>query len=733
MKTNISKLVAILVLFLSLTIISQAQDKVITDIDSICNTALKLPFDEGIALITSNFEKCRNSGQESMCLLKLYFTAGYMYQLASNESLDNQQALLNESIANYKRAHAIDPNDISVINNMFLVNKAMGNMPMAISILDQAIKADKKNKTKYDINKGDIFYDTRDFKKAIEFYTPAFFADMNNEGLGWKIIYSYTQLPNQNEAFKGLNTFSSELFDRELNDLARSGFLYAIKTALLVNDTINAKEACVRWAETISKKNIISENYVDELPDLKTWTSGCNRELQMLLMNSFGNSGNLRWWTQNDFRRHIVASILLKMESAALLGGNIEIAVQMLETALDIAPEFYRYEGDPKLKKYFPVKLDIAIELSGLYNRYPKLDFNNARYEALIKELFNEKGMHYLQNDLESIQKSHTMLGLIYADRNVWKSSWYAGNAIFQLENAIKFQKRIEIKNPEKFKPIPSLYQLLAKGYRITNRPEMEFKALVDAAIGYLDLDNLSKSDSIIQKAKTFQNQDIVYAQKLKELDLITNMRFKIRNGSYDFKNSNPESLEKNITESELFKMTNFKNDNSFLNRQKFKILADMGSACSELNPNYKYPLFEIKALNYIDKEKALGNYQDISRLNHIEGKFINNLDSENTISINQNTNAAENNQLKSWSLNSGGYQSLIVANPDLIVAGKVYENIANGQSVNELGGLDQIQIRQGEVIIPQELRDKKTIDEIKIQQVKGVKNVRITDKMPTK
>ena len=179
--------------------------------------------------------------------------------------------------------------------------------------------------------------------------------------------------------------------------------------------------------------------------------------------------------------------------------------------------------------------------------------------------------------------------------------------------------------------------------------------------------------------------------------------------------------------------MTNFKNDNSFLNRQKFKILADMGSACSELNPNYKYPLFEIKALNYIDKEKALGNYQDISRLNHIEGKFINNLDSENTISINQNTNAAENNQLKSWSLNSGGYQSLIVANPDLIVAGKVYENIANGQSVNELGGLDQIQIRQGEVIIPQELRDKKTIDEIKIQQVKGVKNVRITDKMPTK
>jgi tetratricopeptide (TPR) repeat protein len=725
--------VAILVLFLSSTIISSAQDKVITEIDSICNTALELPFDEGIALITSNFEKCRNSGQESMCLLKLYFTAGYMYQLASNESSDNQKALLTESIAYYNRAHAIDPNDISVINNMFLVSKALGNFENAINILDQAIKADKKNKTKYDINKGDIYYDSKDFKKAVEFYTPAFFANTNNEGLGWKIIYSYTQLPNQNEAYEGLVTFSGKLFDQEVNDLARNGYLYAVKNALAINDNEKAVQACVSWAETIARKNTITGSYVDELPDLKTWTSPCNKELQMLLMNSFGKPENIKWWTANDFRRHITATILLKMKSAALIDGDIEIAVQMLETALDIAPEFYRYEGDPKLKKYFPVKLDIAIELSGLYNRYPKLDLNKAKYEALIRELFNEKSMHYLQNDLESIQKSHTMLGLIYADRNVWKSSWFAGNAIFQLENAIKFQKRIESKNPEKFKPVPSLYQMLAKGYQLTNQPEKEFQALVDAASGYLDLDNLSMADSIIQKAKNISRQDVTYIQKLKELGLITNMRFNIRNGSYDFKNNNVESLEKTITESDLFMMTNFKNDNSFLNRQKFKILADMGVTCSELNPKYKYPLFEIKALNYIDKEKALGNYQDINRLNHIEGKFRNNLDSENAISINRNTNTAVNNQSKSWSLNSGGYQSRIDANPDLIIAGRVYEDITKGNSVKAVNGLDQIQIRQGEVIIPQELKDKETIDEINIQRVEGVKRVRITNKMPAK
>jgi len=729
MKTITSKLTAILVLFLSLTFIIQAQDRDEIDVNQICKTALELPFDEGIALITSSINNCSRTDESSNCLLKLNFTAGYMYQVASNKSTDNQKTQLEKSLAFYQKAQEIDPSDISVINNLFMVYKALGNTDAAIRTLNQAIKVDEKNKTKYVINKGDICYDANDFKRAVEFYRLAFFEDMNNEGLGWKIFYSYSQLPNQAEVFDGLYTFSGELFDKELYDLARNGFLYAVKNALSVNDNVKAEKACISWAETISRKNAIDGSYVDELPDLKTWTSACNTELQMLLNNSFANSDNIKWWTANNYRRHIVASILLKMEGTALMNGDIKSAVQMLENALKVAPEFYVYNGDPKLKIYFPVKVDVAIELSRLYNQYPKLDLDKAKYDALIQELFNEKSMHYLQNDLESIQKSHTMLGLIFADRNIWKSTWFAGNAIFQLENAIKFQKRIEKKNPEKFKPIPSLYQTLAKGYKMTNQPEMEYRTLIDAAVGYLDLDNLSMADSIIQRAKNSTLQNVEYHQKLKEIGLITSMRFNIRNGKYGFKESDVNALEKNITESELFRMKNLKNDSSFMNRQKFKILTDMGSKCSELNPAYKYPVFEILALGYIDKEKALGNYQDINRLNHIEGKFITNLDREDVIKINQNVLANNvKDQSKSWSLNSGGYQTRIEANPDLIVAGKVYADITKGSSDKAVDGLDQIQIRQGEVTIPKDLWDKASIDKTTIQRVKGVSAVRMID-----
>ncbi len=727
MKAITSKITVFLVLILCLSTILKAQDRVITEVNSICNTALKVPFNEGITLITSNFEKCQNSDQQSKCLYKMYFTAGYLYQMASNEFPDNRKSYLESSIDYYQKAHEIDRTDVSIINNMFLAYKTLGNTRAALNILDQAIKADQNNKTKYDINKGDLYYDSKDYKKAIEQYMAAFFSNVNNEGLAWKIFDIYSQLPIQAEVFKGLYSFSEELFDQNLNDLARGGFLVAMKRALLAKDSVNAENACIRWAETISRKNSVSGSFIDELPDLKSWPTDCNKELQMLLMNSFVNTGNLKWWTQDDFRRHITASILLKMESAALMEGNLKNAEKMLETALDIAPEFYRYKSDNRLERYFPVKLDVAIELSRLYNRYPRLDSNQEKFNALIQELFNEKILHYLQNDLESIQKSHTMLGLIYADRNVWKSSWYAGNAIFQLERAIEVQRKIENKNPEKFKPVPALHQMLAKGYQQTNQPAKEYRTLIDAAVGYLDLDNLTMAESLVHDAKKRTVQDEGYNQKLKEVGLITTMRFNIRNGSYDFKSTDVKALEKNITESELFRLTSEKKDNSFLNRQKFKIMADMGTKCSALNPAYKYPIFEMKALDYIDKEKALGNYQDINRLNLIQGKFIINLEKGDPIKVNQNmikTDAKE--PLKTWSLNTGTYQTQIEVNPDLIIAGKVYEKILNENNDQPVDGLNGIQINQGKVIITDDALEKETIEKAKLQQVKGVKKVQV-------
>ncbi|MCW0484581.1 tetratricopeptide repeat protein [Gaoshiqia sediminis] len=702
----------------------QAQEPVSFRPDSVCKVALQLPWNEGISMLTGNVDNC---GEDSTCMLKIYFTAGYICQQAA--TAENAPALLERSFAFYMQAHQANPSDMAVVNNLFLVSKALGNTDVALELLDQAIELDNRNKFRYYVNKGDLLFDNGDFSKALSFYQPAFFANTNNEALGWKIFQCYSQLTEPQKRIEGLVTFAEKLFELGANRLAADGFMLALHHALQVNDQSGAVQACVRWAEIISTYDGLTESYARELPDTASWPHRCNSELQKILHHSFKHTDELKWWMASDYRQHITASIMLKMESSMLMDGKPDKAVQLLETALEIAPEFYRY-NDPLLRKYFPAKMGIAIELSRLYNRYPEMDLDGAKYDAMIMELFNKKSEHYLQNDIESIQRSHTMLGLIYADRDVWTSSWYAGNGIFQLTRAIDFQKKLEDKDPEKFKPVPSLYQLLAKGYRKTNQPEQEFRALVNAAIGYLDLDNLTVADSILRSAANSPYRDSQSSQLLKELGWITGLRLGLRNGTIDVANSPVDELEKTIVEHPLFKGTAFQNDPSFLNRQRFKFLADLGEFCTEENASYKLPVFEIKALDYINREKALGNYQDINRLSRIEGKFAASLGPEDVIRLRPlRGTVSATDETTSWSLTSGGYQTRIVASPDLFIAGKVYENMARENESITIETLEQIQIRQGNVYIPYGAKETEKINGNTLRQIKGVTDVRIVPK----
>lgn len=690
--------------------------------DSVCNVALQLPWDDGISLLTRNVENC---GEDATCRLKIYFTAGYICQQAA--ARENEPALLVRSFAFYVQAHHANPSDLAVINNLFLVSKAQGNTDVALELLDRAIELDSRNKFKYYINKGDLLFDAGDFRKALTFYQPAIFANLDNEALGWKVFQCYSQLPEPQKRVEGLFSFSDRLFELGATRLAADGFLLALNHALQLNDQPGAVQACTRWAEILSTHDGLTESYARELPDTASWPHTCNIELQKILQQSFKHTDELKWWRASDYRQHITAAILVKLEPPLLMAGRPDKAVHLLETALEIAPEFYRYD-DPLLKRYFPVKMDIAIELSRLYNRYPELDLEQAKYEELIRELFNEKSEHYLQNDIESIQRSHTMLGLIYADRDVWTSSWYAGNGIFQLTRAIDFQKRLEARDPGEFKPIPALHQLLARGYRKTNQLALEFRALINAAIGYLDLDNLTVADSILRQVANSPYRDAQSSQLLAELGWITGQRLGLRNGTIDVANRPVVEVEKAIVENPLFTGTAFQNDPSFLNRQRFKILADAGQQCTEKNPSYRVPVFEMKALDYINREKALGNYQDLKRLSHIEGKFSGNFGRREVIRVSQSQNRMEQTDDLStfWSVNTGGYQTRIEASRDLFIAGKVYEDMARENKDITIDNLEQIQIRQGNVYIPAGVQETEKINENKLREIKGVTDVRV-------
>jgi len=691
-----------------------------------------MPEDQGILLMERALGRFSTPDAEKADKFQLNFTAAYLYQKQAVQQPENETEALEKAKQYYSAALKSSPQNVAVLTNLVFVNQSMGNTEEAQELLNRLIEVDSSSKAKYYARKGDLAVLDEKYDQAIGFYKRAFFGKSGNEALVWKIFDVCNRFSDKQHAWQVLNDFSNQLFENGFYDLARAGFLNTLDLAVTLGENEQATEACVHWAEALSFKPNVSEIYAKDLPDPNVWPSTCNQEIQRLL-TKVADAGSMGWWTSNVYRSHIVATLLYRMEATELIAGNVSSAVKLLETALEIAPEFYDYDH-PKLKNYYPVKMDVVVELSRLYNRYPNEDLDNSKYDEMIRQLFNEKSAHYLQNDQEAIQKSHTMLGLIFADRGIWTSDWYAGNAIFQLKNAIRFQKQIESANPEKFKPIPSIYQLLAEGYEKTNQQQLVPNTLLDAAAGYLDLDNLSMADSLISKAGNAGNQSVELKQKLGELHSIAQMRLDIRNDAYNFKSSDVDQLEKTVAGSKVFTMPVPEQDQSFLNRQKFKILADLGAKCSENNPAYQYPYFEIKALNTINSEKALGNFQDISRLNQIEEKFQSNLDRSGPVQINQVKSLNEpQDESKTWQLNIGSYQGQVEVNPDLFVASEVYENLKSENSAEQLQDVKQIQIRQGDVIIPKKLQQSEQIDQQKLREVKGVKNVHVGNELQQK
>jgi len=715
--------ITIILLFLFSGHDLQAQGNYV-NADSLCKIATSMNTDEGIRFLTNNAERCYSASNRDECSFKLFFTAGYLSQKNMLRSQGQEHDKYAEfAMQFYNEALRSKPAGIPALTNIYFLYRSLNNYQQALTTLDKLIEADSENEGKYLLNKAEIYTETSNHLNAAICYRKAFFTN-RNETVCLNAFNAYNEVASFHDFYTGMNSFIKELMDSREYDLARKGYLFVLKKAISVNDQSIAGEACVDWLDALTlSPERITGSIVDELPDTIAWGSECNFQLHKMFSDPLNFLTSQRNKSFSLKERHIIATVLLGLESGYVMQGDIEYAVKLLEEAFKAAPWFYQYHSD-ELKDLYPVQTNIALELARLYTNYPEFDPDNSKFNSLIRELFNEKAAHYKQNDLEAIQRSHTVLGLIYAERNIWNSNWSAGNAIFQLEHAIKIQNELEKKDPSKYKPVPSLYQTLAKGYAITGQKKAEATALINAAKDYLDIDYIAASEKYVKQAKNIQVLTPEQTTFLSALNSIITIRSDILNNKLNFR-EDPAVLEQTISSSVLFADSVKIPDNSFLNRQRFKVLSDIGQRVSEVNPDYTYPLFEVKALEYLKREKNLSSHQDIERINHIEKTFRLNLEDKNIIKVTPNTDIInKSGNTKNLHLNTGSSNTTIEVNNDLFIIGKLYETVPM-QSRNTQD-LKQIKVRQGQVTIPEaSAESQQIIDEDRIQKINGVKRVR--------
>ena len=684
--------------------------------DSLCKIATSMNTDSGIRFLTDIAAKCNNASNRDECSFKLFFTAGYLSQKNMLRSQGEEHDKYAEyAMQFYNEALRNKPASVPALTNIYFLYRSLNNYQQALTTLDKLIEVDSENEGRYLLNKAEIYNETGDHLSAAICYRKAFFAD-RSETMCLNAFNAYNDVASFQDFYTGMNSFIEELTGHREYDLARKGYLAVLKKAISANDQSIAGEACIGWLDAlILTPERINSSIVNELPDTITWGSECNFQLHKMFSDplSFFTSQRNKSFSLKE--RHIIATVLLGLESGYVMQGDIKYAVKLLEEAFRAAPWFYRYHSD-ELKDLHPVQTNIALELARLYTNYPEFDPDKSKFNTLIRELFNEKAVHYRQNDLEAIQRSHTVLGLIYAERNVWNSNWYAGNAIFQLEHAIKVQQELEKKDPSKYKPVPSLYQTLAKGYDITGQKKEEATALINAAKDYLDIDYIDASERYVKQARNIQMLTPEQTTLLRALNSIIDIRSDILNNRLNFR-EDPAVLEQTISRSVLFADSVKISDNSFLNRQRFKILSDIGQRVSEVNPDYTYPLFEVKALEYLKREKTLSSHQDIERINHIEKTFRPNLEDKNIIKVTPNTGIInKSGNAKDLHLNSGSSNTTIEVNNDLFIIGRLYETVPMQNRNSQ--GLKKIKVRRGHVMIHEAETEQQTIDENRTQKI---------------
>lgn len=603
----------------------------IVDSRKISNRALELAkenkWDEAYSILQEGLRQCGadDKGRKSRGLLN--FSLGYLYQIQADAEPEESLDFLEKSAEYYKKTLGDLPGNHQVISNLVLVLKRTGQWQQAVSELERAVDEDKERRGLYYLEIGDIYNENKKMADALDAYQKAAKQNLENDTPHWRILSIYREYREPAEIIKILN-YCEDLLGNGRTELARSGFELVMAKA---NSKTKkwAESALIQWAELGASQNWISEESLSILPDQNKWPGNALKELWAMM--DVNTLTDISWWERNLLRRHVAALVLTNVASSYVVNGEYEKAASVYEYALKLSPGIHEYRSrELRNRPVLPVKID--VELAKLYSRHESIDpdgdkFKNleGRLKDLETHLFRQKSEYYKLRDLESIQLSHTILGLIYAEQDIWESSWAPANGIFQLEHALSTAEKRAMRDSANFQPLPHLEKLLADGYKKVGQKTTAAACYLRAAKSYLDTDGLKEAEEALENAKALQyNDSPIIEERMSGLETILKGHYFVSNITVgDIKDSSLSQLHRREPLMWLFSSDEMGLGTAFLNRQRFKVLSDFGSVASQVGDYLKALWLHTEALSKIYAEENLACNGDAFRLDMIKDTIL--------------------------------------------------------------------------------------------------------------
>jgi hypothetical protein len=310
-----------------------------------------------------------------------------------------------------------------------------------------------------------------------------------------------------------------------------------------------------------------------------------------------GDLSNLvnNWWTQSRPRSEEWARFLLTVGQESSDPKTME---RVWQTALSSVREDHRSASSLELRR--------ALAL--LYVSHPNLDPSGSKLNELVEQIFLDKMGAIESKDLEAEQRYHTVLALIFARQQRWGQDNDAHSAAFQARRTIEVAEE-RYRKEGIYQPLPEIKELRVKVYESTGRTADAERARWDAALAYMDSDQLDRATKVIGTLQPSAGFDKA------ALDALLKLRRDASTASAEQKASLITAL------SAVSPRDGVSSD--FLARQQFKALADLvgrGPAAETESVRAAIAAFSLT----VDKHVPLVGVNDLSRWQAVQQRLVN-------------------------------------------------------------------------------------------------------------
>lgn len=522
---------------------------------------------------------CTEAGGNQKCRLQLDFARGFLKQ-SQGAAVQSQPELLEQSAAAYRSVLSMAPGHPGTTHNLALVLGQLGKTDELKALLASTKPDTPALTATIAVALGDAQARQGDFAGAYQTFAQTV-ASTDDPAIERKMIQVASALPTVPDDMPGL----VRAWEVRTPAIAAEAYAVMFRKKLAAGDS-NASDSLVRWVRLRADGQPLSS--ADAKATFGDLDDRSVRQLVgfLLLLEKGSNdtfrdakaavdfteawkqkkpiTGKFPWWGESIQRRDALAVAALSIGRASTNAGKSVNAQYQFLCGLQVAPPVDAYFSS-ELERLTP--LDLVTELVWLQVKHPKeLDPSGRKLNKFIGIMFEGKGGAYEARDLVAIQRHHSVLGPIFAERKQWKKGQgNFDNAIFQLKNAIRVAGQRE-KESGFHQALPGLKALLADGYQAVGEPENEQKARVNAVAAALDSDDLRGAETQLAALTGIPSGEAA-GNMGRQLAEILEARRAAAGG-----NAAVEPAWATASELEGVNA-------NFLRRQQFKLLADLAAA----------------------------------------------------------------------------------------------------------------------------------------------------------